>query len=76
MGVLPAASNSHIPKPFRNLMTDPNSNIFEYYPEEFKIDLNGKKYSWQGRKKNNNKNKIKKNKKKKKKKKKIIIKNK
>ncbi|KAG4097528.1 exonuclease N-terminus-domain-containing protein [Neocallimastix lanati (nom. inval.)] len=48
MGVLPAASNSHIPKPFRNLMTDPNSNIFEYYPEEFKIDLNGKKYSWQG----------------------------
>eukprot|EP00833_Pecoramyces_ruminatium_P010386 jgi/Orpsp1_1/1184418/evm.model.c7180000089437.1 len=48
MGVLPAASNSHIPKPFRQLMTDPDSDIVEYYPEEFRVDLNGKKYSWQG----------------------------
>jgi len=49
MGVLPAASNIHIPKAFRHLMTDPDSDIYEYYPEEFRVDLNGKKYSWQGK---------------------------
>jgi len=48
MGVLPAASGSHIPKAFRHLMTDEDSDILEYYPEEFRVDLNGKKYSWQG----------------------------
>ncbi|KAI9139803.1 hypothetical protein BKA69DRAFT_608127 [Paraphysoderma sedebokerense] len=48
MGVLPAASRKHIPEPLRKLMTDPESEIIDFYPERFHIDLNGKKHSWQG----------------------------
>ena len=48
MGVLPAASNHAIPVPFRSLMSDEDSEILDFYPEEFPIDLNGKKWAWQG----------------------------
>ncbi|OMJ13391.1 5'-3' exoribonuclease 2 [Smittium culicis] len=48
MSVLPAASKSNVPKPFAQLMVDESSPIIQFYPETFKIDLNGKKQSWQG----------------------------
>ena len=46
MGVLPAASNHAIPKPFHPLMTDEDSEIVDFYPEDFDLDANGKKQSW------------------------------
>ena len=46
MGVLPAASNHAIPKPFHSLMTDEDSPIIDFYPEDFDLDANGKKQSW------------------------------
>lgn len=48
MGVFPAASSSHVPKPWAKLMSNPESEIIDFYPEDFKIDLNGKKFAWQG----------------------------
>ena len=47
MSVLPAASRHAIPEVFHDLMTNPDSEIIDFYPEDFELDLNGKKMVWQ-----------------------------
>uniref|UniRef100_A0A8C7Z809 5'-3' exoribonuclease n=1 Tax=Oryzias sinensis TaxID=183150 RepID=A0A8C7Z809_9TELE len=48
MSVFPAASGNFLPPTWRNLMVSPESSIIDFYPDDFAIDLNGKKYAWQG----------------------------
>ncbi|KAI1821725.1 exoribonuclease Dhp1 [Xylaria intraflava] len=48
MSVQPAASRHVLPDVFHSLMTEAESPIIDFYPEDFVVDLNGKKMAWQG----------------------------
>jgi 5'-3' exonuclease len=45
--VLPPASSNLLPSPLNTLLFE-DSPLKEYYPKEFKIDLEGKRNSWEG----------------------------
>ena len=47
LGCLPPASKNMLPRVYQWLMTDQESPVLEFYPEEFKIDQNGKKTPWE-----------------------------
>ncbi|XP_035384237.1 5'-3' exoribonuclease 1 isoform X2 [Electrophorus electricus] len=47
LAVLPAASKDLLPKSYQDLMMSQSSPIIEYYPLDFKTDLNGKQHEWE-----------------------------
>ena len=48
LAVLPPQSASLIPAPLRDLVTEENSPLREFYPKEFHVDLSGKRKEWEG----------------------------
>ncbi|XP_063772070.1 5'-3' exoribonuclease 1 isoform X2 [Pseudophryne corroboree] len=47
LAVLPAASKELLPQAYQSLMTSEESEIIDYYPQDFKTDLNGKQQEWE-----------------------------
>ncbi|KAK1263646.1 5'-3' exoribonuclease 3 [Acorus gramineus] len=47
MGVLPPRSAHALPTPYGRLMTLEDSKIIDFYPNEFDIDMDGKRFMWQ-----------------------------
>ncbi|XP_006869917.1 PREDICTED: 5'-3' exoribonuclease 1 isoform X2 [Chrysochloris asiatica] len=47
LAVLPSASKNLLPICYQHLMTSEDSPIIEYYPPDFKTDLNGKQQEWE-----------------------------
>ncbi|KAI9760654.1 MAG: hypothetical protein M4579_001518 [Chaenotheca gracillima] len=47
MGVLPDRSKRIVPEPYHDLMTNPQSPIYDFYPRDFELDMNGKKMEWE-----------------------------
>uniref|UniRef100_A0A182RI08 5'-3' exoribonuclease 1 n=1 Tax=Anopheles funestus TaxID=62324 RepID=A0A182RI08_ANOFN len=47
LSVLPAASRQHLPSAYHDLMINPNSSVYDFYPTDFRTDLNGKQQTWE-----------------------------
>ena len=47
MGVLPDRSKNIVPDAYHDLMTNPESPIYDFYPRDFELDMNGKKMEWE-----------------------------
>ncbi|EXB91256.1 5'-3' exoribonuclease 3 [Morus notabilis] len=47
LSVLPSRSGHALPKAYQALMND-DSPIVDFYPTDFEIDVDGKRFSWQG----------------------------
>ncbi|XP_066597922.1 5'-3' exoribonuclease 1 isoform X2 [Prorops nasuta] len=47
LAVLPSYSKDLLPTAFQHLLTEETSPIINYYPNDFKTDLNGKRQEWE-----------------------------
>ena len=47
LAVLPAASKDLLPKAFEALVSNPNSQLIDYYPDDFETDQNEKQQAWE-----------------------------
>ena len=47
LSVLPPQSAQLVPPPYRELMLSPTSPVFDAYPNDFSLDLNGKRAEWE-----------------------------
>ncbi|KAI9142247.1 XRN 5'-3' exonuclease N-terminus-domain-containing protein [Paraphysoderma sedebokerense] len=47
MAVLPEASKTLLPAIYRDLMSNYTSPIIDFYPQDFELDMNGKKNDWE-----------------------------
>nr|XP_011469632.1 PREDICTED: 5'-3' exoribonuclease 3-like isoform X1 [Fragaria vesca subsp. vesca] len=48
MAVLPPRSAHALPEDYRALMMEDCSSIIEFYPSDFEVDMDGKRFTWQG----------------------------
>ena len=48
MSVLPMHSAHALPKCYHWLMSDSKSPLIDFYPKNFKLDVNGAAYAWMG----------------------------
>jgi 5'-3' exonuclease len=48
LGCLPPRSCTFLPKSYQVLMTNSSSPIRDFYPADFRIDMNGKRNPWEG----------------------------
>ena len=48
LGCLPPRSCTFLPKPYQALMVQDSSPIRDFYPADFRIDMNGKRNPWEG----------------------------
>ena len=44
--MFPSLNSIYVPKCYRALMTDNQSEIIDFYPQDFFVDLKDKKYEW------------------------------
>ena len=47
LSVLPPQSAQLVPPSYRQLMLSPTSPVFDAYPNDFSLDLNGKRAEWE-----------------------------
>lgn len=48
MAVLPPYSCQALPPAYQRLMLDDDSEIVDFYPKDFKVDIKGKRFAWLG----------------------------
>lgn len=48
MGVMPKQSAHCLPRCYHHLLSDPSSEIIDFYPIYFRLDINGARHLWMG----------------------------